>query len=138
MPLLPLRRPAKVLRRSALAPVACLLVLALTTAGCGSSDAVAVDGAAPVTLELSEFRIDPQELRVEPGRRTFEIRNRGTMVHRLEIRSEDGTRRLVLGSPLRPGESETVAVELAPGTYVMRCAQERHNTLGEHGTIEVG
>jgi hypothetical protein len=60
------------------------------------------------------------------------------MVHRFELRSEDGRRRLLLGSPLRPGQSETLDVDLAPGSYLIRCAQERHNTLGEHGTLEVG
>jgi hypothetical protein len=137
MPLLPLRDVATVLRRAARIPVACLLVLALTVAGCGAPEEVAVAGAVPVPIELSEFRLVPQDLRIEPGRRTFEVRNAGTIVHRFELRSEDGSRRLVLGRPLRPGQSETITVQLAPGTYLMRCAQERHNTLGEHGTIDV-
>lgn len=137
MPLLPSRRLVTALRRTALAPLACLLVLALTVAGCGSPDAVAVDGQEPVGIALSEFRIVPQDVRVEAGRRTFEVRNEGTMVHRFALRSEDGAEGIVTGRPLRPGESETIAVELEPGTYLMRCAQERHNTLGEHGTVTV-
>lgn len=137
MPLLPSRTFMTALRRTVMTPLAALAVLALTVAGCGSSDAVAVDAARPVAIAMSEFRLDPQDVRVEAGRRTFEIRNEGTMVHRFELRSENLRDRLVIGRPLRPGESETLTVELAPGSYVMRCAQERHNTLGEHGTVEV-
>lgn len=137
MPLLPSRTSMTALRRTVLTPLAVVAVLALTAAGCGSSDAVAVDGSAPVAIAMSEFRLDPQDVEVEAGRRTFEIRNEGTMVHRFELRSDDLRERLVMGRPLRPGESETLTVDLAPGSYVMRCAQERHNTLGEHGTVTV-
>jgi uncharacterized cupredoxin-like copper-binding protein len=137
MPLLPSRTFATTLRRVVLAPLAAAAVLALTVSACGSSDSVAVDASRPVEIAMSEFRLDPQDVRVDAGRRTFEIRNAGTMVHRFELRSDDLRTRLVIGRPLRPGESETIELDLAPGDYVMRCAQDRHNTLGEHGTIQV-
>lgn len=137
MPLLPRRRVAAVLRRTARAAPAAVAVAALTAAGCGRSDAVAVPAGRPVALALSEFRVAPQDVRVAAGRRTFAIRNAGTMVHRFELRSEDGRRRLRLGRPLRPGERATEVVDLAPGRYVVRCAQPRHNTLGEHGAVVV-
>jgi uncharacterized cupredoxin-like copper-binding protein len=137
MPLLPPRTFATVLRRTVLTPFATFAVLALTVAGCGSSDAVAVDDAAPVAIAMSEFKLAPQDVRVAAGPRSFEIRNEGTIVHRFELRGADLRRRLALGRPLRPGASETLQVELAPGSYVIRCAQERHNTLGEHGIVTV-
>lgn len=137
MPLLPLRHLPTVLRRTFLAPLAAVAVLALTTAGCASSDPVAVAADAPVAIAMSEFRLDPQDVRVEAGRRTFAITNAGTMVHRFELRSADGRRRLALSAPLRPGEGQEITLDLAPGSYLIRCAQERHNTLGEHGTLEV-
>jgi len=137
MSLLPRRRRAAVPRPTALAPAAALAAWALTLAGCGGGDAVAVPDGRPVALALSEFRVAPQDVRIGPGRRTFAIRNAGTMVHRFELRTADGRRRLALGRPLRPGERDAVAVDLAPGRYIVRCAQERHNTLGEHGAIVV-
>lgn len=112
--------------------------LALAAGGCGSGDSATVSGERAVSVTMSEFRLSPQDLRLSPGLRTLEIRNGGTMVHRFEIRSADGTRRIVRGAPLKPGASERIEVRLRRGDYVMRCAQERHNTLGEHGTLRVG
>lgn len=116
-----------------------VLLLAATAAGCGAPDPVDVAESQPVAIAMSEFRLTPQTVRLNgAGRRTFEIRNEGTMVHRFELRSADGTKRIAIGAPLKPGQSETLTVRLARGSYLMRCAQERHNTLGEHGELVVG
>jgi Cupredoxin-like domain len=103
-------------------------------AGCGEPAAVTVD-ATPLRLALSEYRIAPQAVRVPAGRVELVVRNAGTTVHRLQIRSTDRTRTLASSPPLRPGASARLVVELPPGTYVDACAIERHDTLGEHGTI---
>lgn len=123
MPLLPLRRSAALLATALLAG-----------AGCGEADPVTV-AATPLRLTLSEYRIAPQAVRVPAGRVEIVVRNGGRMVHRLQIRSADRTRTLATSPPLRPGETARLAVELPPGSYVDSCAQERHDTLGEHGTI---
>jgi hypothetical protein len=115
------------------------MVAALLSTGCGTPAAVDVAESQPVEIAMSEFRLVPQDLRLNgAGRRSLEIRNAGTVVHRFELRSEDGSRRIALGRPLKPGETQRLTVRLASGTYAMRCAQDRHNTLGEHGTIQVG
>lgn len=106
----------------------------LASAGCGEPAPVAVD-ATPLRLTLSEYRISPQAVRVPAGRVDLLVRNGGTTVHRLELRSEDRTRTLAASPPLRPGETARLVVELPPGEYVDTCAVERHDTLGEHGTI---
>lgn len=116
--------------------VAAAFTLAL--AACGSGDSLTVADDRPVAIAMSEFRLSPQELRLPEGRRTLEIRNEGTIVHRFEIRSVDGRRRFVRGEPLRPGQSERIVVSLRAGEYAIRCGQERHNTLGEYGTLRVG
>jgi len=128
MPPLPLKRSFAAL----------FLLAALALAGCGggSSADVAADEAAVVAM--SEFRLEPQQLRLSAGRRTLVVRNAGRIVHRFELRSADGRRRLLLGRPLKPGERQTLSVRLRPGDYLMRCAQERHNTLGEWGRVVVG
>jgi hypothetical protein len=102
--------------------------------GCGEPTPVAVD-ATPLRLTLSEYRIEPQAVRVAAGRVEIAVRNGGTTVHRLEIRSSDRTRTLAASPPLRPDETARLVVELPPGTYVDLCAVERHDSLGEHGTI---
>ncbi|MDO8211938.1 hypothetical protein [Conexibacter sp. CPCC 206217] len=133
MPLSPL---ARFLAR----PLALLLLaVALLSTGCGSPAAVDVAESEPVAIAMSEYRLQPQDVRLNgAGERTFEITNDGTLVHRFELRSEDLSRRIALGRPLKPGESETLTVRLGSGSYVMRCAQERHNTLGEYGSVKVG
>ncbi|MDO8187404.1 cupredoxin domain-containing protein [Conexibacter sp. JD483] len=117
-----------------------LAVLLLVVAGgCGAPAPVDVAESQPIAIAMSEFRLTPQTIRLNgAGRRSFEIRNDGTMVHRFELRNADNTRRIALGAPLRPGQSQTLTVRLARGSYLMRCAQERHNTLGEHGELVVG
>ncbi len=127
MPPLPLRA------RSAVA----LAAAALVVPGCGSGRSAAVADDRPVSVSLSEFRVDPQQLRLSPGRRTFVVRNDGRMVHRFELRRADGAGRRTRGAPLRPGASERLTVTLRPGDYLIRCAQERHNTLGEWGRVTV-
>jgi uncharacterized cupredoxin-like copper-binding protein len=136
----PRATPPGALARLLAAPLTVLLVaFALLAAGCGSPAPVDVEGARPVAIAMSEFRLTPQTIRLDgAGRRTFAIRNEGTMVHRFELRSADGTRRIALGAPLKPGQAQTLTVRLARGRYLMRCAQERHNTLGEHGELTVG
>lgn len=123
MPALPLR------------PLAAALLTALAAAaGCGEPDPVAVS-ATPLRLTMTEYRIEPQAVRIPAGRVEILVRNGGTTVHRLQLRSADRSRALASSPPLRPGESARVVVELAPGTYVDTCMQARHDTLGEHGTI---
>jgi plastocyanin len=117
---------------------ALFVAVAVTVSGCGSGRSADVAADQPVRVAMSEFRLDPQQLRLAPGRRTVEVVNDGTMVHRFELRSADGSKRVAIGRPLRPGERETLTVRLRAGRYLMRCAQERHNTLGEWGRVTVG
>ena len=72
------------------------------------------------------------------GRVEVVVRNDGTVVHQLEIRTADRTRSLAESPPLRPGETARLAVDLPPGAYLATCPLDRHHTLGEHGTIVAG
>jgi uncharacterized cupredoxin-like copper-binding protein len=116
-------------------PRAAAVVAALAAcAGCGEPAPVAVD-ATPLRLTLSEYRIEPQAVRIPAGRVEVVVRNAGSTVHRLEVRSADRTRTLAASPPLAPGQTARLVVALPPGRYVDMCAVERHATLGEHGTI---
>lgn len=133
---MPLHRLARPLARPLATASA---AFALLLSACGSSSPVDVAETEPVAIAMSEFRLAPQAVRLQgAGEKRFEVTNEGTMVHRFELRSEDGRTRLLLGDPLRPGQSQTLTVTLRAGDYLMRCAQERHNTLGEHGALTVG
>jgi uncharacterized cupredoxin-like copper-binding protein len=102
--------------------------------GCGEPNAVAVEGST-LRLTLSEYRVAPQEVEIAAGRVELVVRNAGTMVHRLQIRSGDRSRALATSPPLRPGQTTRLVVELPPGAYVTTCPLDRHDTLGEHGEI---
>jgi hypothetical protein len=109
--------------------------VALASAGCGEPDAVAVAGRT-LRLTLSEYRIAPQTVRVAAGRLTLIVRNAGTIVHQLQLRTADGTRTLLSTKPLRPGETVRATVVLAPGTYRDACPLDRAAALGERGEID--
>lgn len=126
--------PALPLRPLATAVVA-LIPACAAAAGCGEPDPVAVAGPT-VRLTLSEYRVAPQAVRVPAGRVELVVRNAGTTVHRLQIRTQDRERTLGATPPLRPGETARLTVDLPPGTYLGTCPLDRHQTLGEHGTIE--
>jgi iron uptake system component EfeO len=121
-------------RRLGRALAAVVATALLAVPGCGEPDAVAVDGA-PLRLTLSEYRVEPQAVRVPAGRVEVVVRNAGTMVHRLQIRTEDRSRALATSPPIRPGQWATMVVDLPPGEYVTTCPLDRHHTLGEHGAL---
>lgn len=105
---------------------------ALACCACGKPAAVAVSGTT-LSLTLSDFAIAPQDVDLPAGRVTLEVRNAGSVAHRLQVRA--GTRVLATGRPLPPGQRTTVVVTLAPGTYVTTDPLDRNDTLGQRGEI---
>jgi plastocyanin len=106
----------------------------LTATGCNRG-ATARAPDRTVRLDLSDYRISPQRVRVKPGRVTFLVRNSGHGVHNLKI-SRRGRVRLDVPA-IRPGESQTVTARLKHGTYRMYCSLAHHEVLGEYGTVSV-
>jgi uncharacterized cupredoxin-like copper-binding protein len=114
-----------------------LLLIALTglasaAAGCNRGETVRV-ASGSVMLTLSDYRIVPQRVRVEPGRVTFLVRNDSRLAHNWQLRGRGGVRGRI--TTLKPGESGTVTVRLRRGTYRMYCAIGHHEELGEYGTV---
>ncbi len=105
---------------------------ALACSGCGSSVAVTASGPR-LAMTLSEYAITPQDVRIPAGRITLAVRNGGSIPHRLQVRS--GTRVLATSRPLPPGQRTEVVVTLTPGAYTTTDPLDRHDTLGQHGTI---
>lgn len=123
------------------APLACLVVLACAVAGCGEEPVVTLRGPL-LRLRLTEFRIEPQDVRVAPGRLTIVARDAGVLTHSLEVHTIDryGDSGSILAAThvLHPGESGSVTLTLAPGRYALECGVGNHATLGETGTLIVG
>jgi plastocyanin len=136
---MPSTRRIRTLPRVLLA--ACTLpVLAL---GCGADEPMTLDGRT-LRLRLDEYRIMPQDVRVEPGRLRIVATNVGRLTHNVKIVRQDeedleapseemgGTR------TTQPGESAAVTFEdLEPGEYRLACTIGNHDDLGQYGTLEV-
>ena len=115
---------------------------ALAVAGCGAEPA-GVEGRT-LRVELDEYRITPQDVRVEAGRLAIVATNTGRLTHNVKIVLEDpedseapvtevgGTR------TAQPGESTRVTFEdLKPGTYRLACTIANHDDLGQYGELVV-
>jgi plastocyanin len=84
---------------------------------------------------------------IRPGRVTFVVENRGTMVHGFEIEAEGEDDSSGPGSGddglkaetnlLRPGQTTRITLDLAPGLYKVECLVEGHDDLGMEGFLEV-
>jgi manganese oxidase len=104
-------------------------------AGSGSpagAPAEATAAPASVTVELSEFAIDPADITIPAGG-TLEVTNVGAIPHDLAVVDEGiGT------AMLNGGESESLSLAgLAPGTYTVHCTVAGHEAGGMKATLTV-
>lgn len=120
-----------------------LLILVLTSLACGGEEPTRVEGRT-LRLTLDEYRIMPQDVRVQAGRLRIVATNVGRLTHNVKIVREDpddseapveeidGTR------STQPGESAAVTIEdLEPGTYRLACTIANHDDLGQYGELIV-
>lgn len=83
--------------------------------------------ANAVSVLLTEFTIDmPAEIPAGPT--TFEISNAGTIEHSFEIEGQGIEEELEQN--LQPGETQTLELDLAPGTYEIYCPVDEHADKG--------
>jgi uncharacterized cupredoxin-like copper-binding protein len=68
------------------------------------------------------------------GTVNFVINNTGTMAHDFAIQVNGNEEKSTM---LNPGQSTTLSVTLAPGTYTFRCSVPGHDILGMKGTFIV-
>jgi plastocyanin len=119
------------------------MLAALLVAGCGGDDPVEIEGRT-LRLRLDEYRIAPQDVRVDSGRLRIVATNVGRLTHNVKIVRQDdddleapvveigGTR------STQPGESASVTFEdLEPGEYRLACTIANHDDLGQYGTLVV-
>jgi plastocyanin len=93
----------------------------------GSTPEAGATGGEPVEVRLSEYEVEmPSSL--PAGRTTLEVANVGNAVHNFEIEGNGLEKKFETN--LQPGQSETMRVELKPGTYEVYCPVEGHRGLG--------
>lgn len=104
-----------------------LLFLLIFTVGCGSPAKVTT-----MDIFVSEWAVEPQSEVLNAGMITFNITNDGALEHNFIIEGVDETIELLF-----PGETKTLEVELAAGTYNILCNLAGHQEAGMELTITV-
>ena len=109
------------------------IMLILVAAGCGKT--TVVGSARTVDIALSEYRLNPDNVRVKSGYLTIVAHNYGRLTHNLSLslngQSEGSTQ------PIAPGQSADLVVALGPGTYTMSSTILEDQALGAYGTLTV-
>jgi uncharacterized cupredoxin-like copper-binding protein len=91
---------------------------------------------ASQTAQASEvdYKIRLPETTLKAGKYTFEVKNDGKVPHDLVVKGagvQEGT------PEIAPGQSESLTVELKPGSYEFYCSIPGHKQLGMDLTVTV-
>ncbi len=108
------------------------LAMAFVVSNRDTSTSTTAGGAAPVTVMLSEFKIDPGAITAANGA-GLDVMNMGTMQHNLAVQ---GTK---LATPMiDPGKTVHLDLSsLAPGDYTVLCQVPGHADAGMKGTLHL-
>lgn len=121
---------------------ALVAVGALGFAGCGADEFVR-DRDAVLRIDLDEYRLVPENIRVRAGEVKIVARNVGRLTHNVKVLSFDREEGEAYedfgGTPTaQPGTTVRVALRLAPGKYRLACSIGNHDDLGQYGELQVG
>jgi len=86
-------------------------------------------------VAISDFHLAPVSASVPPGRLTVLAHNYGRLSHNIAI--ERAGRQIASTSPLPPGTSARLIVNLAPGDYVLLSTSWDGAALGARATLIV-
>ncbi len=90
-----------------------------------------------VRVHLGEYFIDMPDT-LTPRVRALRVTNDGMHVHDLWVRPERGDSALTaFATPLDPGESRNLPLDLAPGRYYLNCQVANHEGRGMYHTLVV-
>ncbi len=100
-----------------------------------SPSAPAETGTTAVSASLVDFGIELPETEMAAGEYEFEVTNDGGASHDFVVErdGEDVAATEILSS----GGSETLAVTLEPGEYVIYCSVANHRSMGMEITVTV-
>jgi plastocyanin len=91
------------------------------------------------TIVLTDFKMEPSELTVRPGKVEFTLINKGTVRHNLRLKI--GDKDLKLNNQTKAGETVKTEVDLVAGEYDMSCASTEgggsHREKGMVGKLRV-
>ncbi|HYF27867.1 MAG TPA: hypothetical protein VD931_19145 [Baekduia sp.] len=116
--------------------------LAAALAGCGGGPDYVHDRDGVLRLDLTEYRLDPQDLTVRAGRIRVIATNKGRLTHNVavqEIKEEEGDQptEYARTDTAQPGDRVALNVTLGPGKYQLLCTIGNHDDLGQYGELKV-
>jgi uncharacterized cupredoxin-like copper-binding protein len=82
---------------------------------------------APVEVKLSEFKIE-MPASIPAGVTAFKVTNVGKANHNFEIEGNNIEKKF--DTILKPGETNTLEVQLSPGEYEVYCPIGNHEAMG--------
>ena len=94
------------------------------------------EGASPISVRLSEWKLELSRLTVPTGEVEFTVTNAGTMLHAFEVEGQGLEKDL---EPIKVGATSTLRLTLPPGTYELYCPIDSgaHKRMGMIAHIEV-
>jgi uncharacterized cupredoxin-like copper-binding protein len=87
-----------------------------------------------VNVTMTEYQFDMLTT-VKAGKTTFVIKNAGKRVHNFQIKGEEINEKLSVNP--KPGQTQTLEVDLKPGTYAITCPVDFHTAKGMKTTLTV-
>jgi uncharacterized cupredoxin-like copper-binding protein len=121
--------------------VAASIAVALALAGAAAAAVIGHRSTAAtrvgtrVTVTESEYKIAVAPAKLQAGKTTFVVRNRGKLAHALDI-SGPGLKTVKVPT-IAPGKSRTVTVKLGGGTFKLWCPIPGHAALGMTRSLTV-
>ena len=112
-----------------------ITLVLLIALGAGCSRTVAVGSGQVLHMALTEYRLNPDRVRVPAGELTIVVRNLGKLTHNLALSRNNQTQ--VQTKPIPPGSRAQLTVILTPGTYVLDSSLFSDQALGLYGTLIV-
>jgi uncharacterized cupredoxin-like copper-binding protein len=97
----------------------------------------AVPAAHAIPVSETEFKIALAAPKVAPGKVTFTVRNAGKIQHDLVV-SGPGVMGAAKTPLLNPGQTATLTVTLAAGSYTLYCSVPGHRAAGMVTKLTVG
>jgi hypothetical protein len=115
------------------APLALAVAAAAMLCGCGHTQRIG--HARVLQVDLTEYRITPEDIQGQAGPLTIFVHNFGRLSHDLSI-SRDGQPEATTQA-IPPGESTELSLTLSPGTYQLASTVLSDQALGAYGTLRV-
>jgi plastocyanin len=125
------------MRRASILIVAVAGLITLVLAGCGDSEP---PSPPPGTIAMREYEFVPKHATVDRGD-TITVANQGKIAHNLVVEKRTDplgkVEKLIGTDTFLGGRSESLRVDLPPGSYTIVSSVPGQRQLGMYGTLTV-